>query len=83
MAAPWPAGQRKPPPEVEAGYRRVIEELAAAGGALPATHTGPAADLTVTGLVAAFKRHADLHSRRPDGTVSPEVDGYRPSPAGP
>jgi hypothetical protein len=66
---PW--GSR----EATAEYNRVIAELAAAGGALPyPTAAGP--DLTVNELLAAFKRYAEAHYRRPDGSVSKEVEDY-------
>src|SRR5262249_47123206 len=58
-----------------AEYARVIAEWEANGRRLPSQVTGK--DLTVNELAVRFWDHVEQHYRRPDGTPTSEVDGYR------
>jgi integrase len=54
-------------------YDRLIQEWLSRGKQAP----GPAADLTVVELIAAFMDHAETYYRRPDGTLGSEFDNFR------
>jgi hypothetical protein len=75
----WPADRRKAPPAVRAEYDRLIAEWLASGRrptSAPAI-TGGGAGLTVDDLILTFCQHAERHYRRPDGTPTNEMDGFR------
>ena len=54
-------------------YRQRIAAWMANGRRVPRTKT----DLTVTELIAAFKTHAEMYYRGPDGTPTSEVANFR------
>ena len=65
-------------PESRKEYARVIAEWEASGRRLLSRSAEPSAqDLTVNELLVPFLAHAEQHYRRPDGTVTNEVDEYR------
>lgn len=57
-------------------YARVIAEWEAAGRRLPASMPS-AADLSISELILQFWTHAEQHYRRPDGTVTNELNDFR------
>jgi integrase len=57
-----------------AEYNRLVSEWMAHGGRLPQNQ---ASDLTVTELVAAFWKFAQLYYRAPDGRPTSEVANYK------
>jgi hypothetical protein len=57
-------------------YARVIAEWEAAGRRLPASLPS-AADLMISELILQFWTHAEQHYRRPDGTVTNELNDFR------
>src|SRR5215470_4860683 len=69
----WPAGQRKPPSDVQAAYDAKIAEWLAGGRTLP-VKSGP---VTVSQLLEAFWKHVEEHYRKPDGSPTSEVGEYR------
>jgi integrase len=71
----WPSGLRKPPPDVQGAYDRLIAEWMANGRRLPEAEGGAA--LTVNELILAFWKWAEVHYRRPDGAPTSELDNYR------
>jgi integrase len=72
LLGPWESSESK------AEYARVLAELAANQGSMPAKARGPApTDLTVNEVVLAFWRHAEQHYRKPDGTPTGELDNLR------
>jgi integrase len=72
---PWPRTQRKAPSEAKAAYDAMIAEWIANGRRFPDTQPEP---LTVTELIVTFlTRHVAIHYRRPDGTLTSEVNEYR------
>lgn len=54
-------------------YHRFVAEWLANGRRLPT----PPGDATVVELIDAFRRHAEIHYRYPDGTRSYEYENYR------
>jgi hypothetical protein len=62
--------------ESKAAYNRLVTEWHANDRRL-VTPTNPVADLTVNELIAAFWPWAEKHYRRPDGTVTNELNDYR------
>lgn len=80
----WPADQKSPPAAVRAAYERELAAWLASDrspkrGVSPDTPapvpkgTAP----TVNDLVAAFRLHAEVYYRRPDGTQTGEVGEFR------
>jgi integrase len=65
-------------PDSKAEYARILTELAANQGRTPTKAEGPApASVTVNELILAFWRYAEQHYRRPDGTLTGELDNMR------
>jgi integrase len=76
---PWPASEKKAPAEAQQAYDRLIAEWLANGRQLPGHLHDPRqpSGPSVETLIAAFWKHAELHYRRADGTVTHELDDYR------
>ncbi len=73
---PWPADQRKAPPDTRDAYDRLIAEWLANGRRLPgAVEDGPR--LTVNELILAFWRYAEKHYRHEDGAPTSELRDYK------
>jgi hypothetical protein len=60
-------------PESQSEYNRLIAEWIAGGRQLPKA----GAVLTVSELIIAFWRHAEIYYRKPDGTPTSEQDSFR------
>src|SRR5262245_2005104 len=73
---PWPERLRKPPPEVRAAYDRLLAEWVA-GGRRSLVRAEGRPRLTVSELILAFWKHAELHYRHPDGTPTNELNDWR------
>jgi integrase len=58
-------------------YARVIKEWEASGRCLPRSLAAAANDLTINELIVRFWKHVEEHYRRPDGTLTNEVEEYR------
>jgi hypothetical protein len=69
----WVSLGRYDSPESRAEYARLIAELGVTTAAVPAPARS-GRDLTVAEVLLAFWRHAEQHYRRPDGTVTNELD---------
>jgi integrase len=63
-------------PESRAEYARVLAEWEANGRRLPASKA-TALDITVNEVILAYWKHAELHYRHPDGTLTGELTDYK------
>jgi integrase len=73
---PWPARLRKPPPDTQLAYDRLVAEWLAGGRKL-LSPDGARPPLTVNELILSFWRWAESHYRRDDGTSTNELGEYR------
>jgi hypothetical protein len=85
---PWPAGRKRPAPEVQAAYERLIAEWLSSGrqstssavrhgvthsAILPSIAVPAEAIRTVAEVLVAYWDYAERYYRKPDGAPSPEL----------
>src|ERR1700722_11904938 len=64
---PWPANLRKPPPEIKTLYDSTIAEWLASGRRVVPGRSADVEVVTVSQVIDAVWKHAEQHSRDPDG----------------
>ena len=67
----WPAHARRPPALIQQAYEALIAEWLAGGRVVGSE------PFTVSALILRFLEHAQVHYRRPDGSVTHELNHFK------